>query len=114
MPTKRLIYRSICRRSVVVVQDWGDQAGGLDWFIQNAYTEPEARGQGLMRELMSRVIKNADALEATLFLDVGGDEDTPEWEALREWYERLGFVQYAPGRRMVRERRCPADAIDVL
>lgn len=96
------MYVTPCRRAVVNLEAWGDG----DWYVRDVFTVRPARGEGLMRGLMSTVLKDADAEGVTLFLDVGNGRDSDEGMTqpqLYEWYERLGFTHYG-GRRMVREQ----------
>jgi len=100
----RLMYRFECAE--LLLQD-GVPAGllkvardGSDWQIIQIQLIPELQGRGLGAELLSEVIAEADAAEATLRLTV------LKANPARALYERLGFVVEGESDNQYNMRRC--------
>ena len=51
------------------------------------------RGRGIARGLMARVLADADAEGAAIYLVIDPDGTGLDEDQLREWYRRLGFVK---------------------
>jgi len=65
------------------------------WLLTGVEVAYDERGKGVARELMRRVLTDADAEGVTLYLSVEPDGSLGSLEAseLMDWYERLGFVR---------------------
>lgn len=63
------------------------------WTISRVSVLPPNRGRGLARALMARVLADADAEGAVLFLDVQPDASGTglTFDQLYAWYARCGF-----------------------
>jgi GNAT superfamily N-acetyltransferase len=68
-------------------------SGGLESYLAELYVTPARRGQGLGRELMERVLREARSRGADT-MDIGVDE--PDAGA-RRLYESLGFTNRSGG-----------------
>jgi ribosomal protein S18 acetylase RimI-like enzyme len=78
------------------------------WLLTGVEVAYNERGKGIARDLMRRVLADADAERAPLYLSVEPD-GTPaslDEDQLSAWYQRLGFVFMAEDdySGMVRER----------
>lgn len=67
-------------------------AGGRYGIIQELFVEPERRGTGIGRQLLTYVMNEAQRAGCRL-IEVGTPKDSPHLDA---FYERLGFVPIGP------------------
>ncbi len=75
--------------SISVVREWSNWQAGYYWWIQSLYIRPEARGQGLMRDLVRAVAAEARR-QGALDLRLYAHRDNAR---ARRAYEREGFEE---------------------
>lgn len=63
------------------------------WLLTGVEVAHNERGKGHARELMRRVLTDADNENVNLYLSVEPDGTGLEASELMDWYERLGFVR---------------------
>lgn len=62
------------------------------WLLTGIDVAHSERGKGVARDLIGRVVADADSEGATLCLVIEPDGTGLDVDQLRSWYERLGFV----------------------
>lgn len=62
------------------------------WLLSRIEVGSEVRGRGIARELLARVLADADDEQVPLYLSVEPDGTGLDDEQLRAWYGRSGFV----------------------
>jgi len=79
-------YRPI--GSLMITYEWSDWRNGLFWWIQSVYVHPEARRQGVYRQLYERVKQMAvaarDVIGYRLYVEASN-------HTARRVYENLGM-----------------------
>lgn len=63
------------------------------WLLTGVEVGHESRGLGVARDLMKRVLFDADNERATICLSIEPDGTGLDYEQLKAWYTRLGFVE---------------------
>ena len=58
------------------------------------YTKPEFRNQGMGRELMEKVCKEADEAGFALIIHVKPEDETTEKVRLQKFYAKFGFAVF--------------------
>jgi GNAT superfamily N-acetyltransferase len=82
--------------SISVVREWSNWQAGYYWWIQSLYIRPEARGQGLMRDLVAAVVVEArrqGALDLRLYAH--RDNARARHAYVREGFEEAPYVLMA-------------------
>lgn len=97
-------YSKLCSPTKLAIVDLS-QMGPTLWEINRVNVPEQFRRQGIANELMRRVLADADREAATLRLVINAYGDM-SWEALLDWYQRLGFVKDNSGF-LVREPQPP-------
>lgn len=62
----------------------------IGWWVTDIYVPRDVRGTGVASRLMSRVLADADAAQATVNLVIVGGDGLSN-DAIRAWCERMGF-----------------------
>jgi GNAT superfamily N-acetyltransferase len=64
------------------------------WLLTGVDVAYAERGKGVARELLRRVLADADAENVTLYLSIEPDQSLGSLNEnqLRGWYKRLGFI----------------------
>lgn len=76
------------------------------WLLTGIDVAHKERGQGVARELMRRVLRDADRERVVLCLAIHPDGTGLDHDQLRAWYKRLGFKDMpGSGVEMVRQPR---------
>jgi N-acetylglutamate synthase-like GNAT family acetyltransferase len=70
-----------------------DDETGKTWLFTGVDVAHNERGKGVARELLRRVLDDADTEGVTLFLSVEPDGTGLDDSQLRDWYARLGFIE---------------------
>lgn len=62
------------------------------WLLTGVDVANNERGKGVARELLRRVLADADEENVTLYLSIEPDGTGLDEDQLRDWYHRLGFI----------------------
>ncbi len=78
--------------SLMITTEWSDWRNGTFWWVQSVYVRPEARRQGVYKELYAEVKRRAQAEDdvcgARLYVEKEND-------GARKTYTRLGMTETA-------------------